>query len=254
MNKFKAIVKIAVTIFVIIIVGIAIAKMQARQCKEISIRMESGEESQWVTKEDVMVLLNSANIAIIDKSYKEVNAETGNISNVVNQHPYVHSCDEIYLIGKTLVIEITPRKPLVHVFPVKGEQYFIDYSGILLPYSPRVAENLIIANGNIQTEYAKNLKSDSFPVLYSLHAIATLIEENPFHAAQFRQMYVTSSGEIELIPTVGNHIVLFGNHKDAQDKLSHIEKIYTETLPHTGMDQYASLDVRFKNRVIARKK
>jgi len=254
MNKFKGIVKIAVTIFVIIIVGVAIAKMQSRQCKEILIRMEGGEESNWVTKDDVMALLNKANISVIGKEYKEVNAETGNISNAVNKHPYVNSCDKIYLTGKTLVIEITPRNPLIHVFPVKGEQYFIDYTGNFLPYSSKVAENLIIANGNIQTGYAENLKTDTFPVLHSLHTIAKLIEQSPFHTAQFRQMYVNGSGEIELIPTVGNQYVLFGNHKNAQEKLAHIEEMYTQTFPYTGMNQYASLDVRYKNRVIARKK
>ena len=254
MNKFKGIVKIAVTIFVIIIVGVAIAKMQSRQCKEISIRVEGGEASNWVTKDDVMDLLDKANISVINKEYKEVNAEMGNISNTVNKHPYVSSCDKIYLTGKTLVIKITSRNPLIHVFSAKGEQYFIDYTGDVLPYSSRVNENLIVANGNIQAVYAENFKIDSSPVLYSLYNIAKLIEQSPFHAAQFRQMYVNGSGEIELIPTVGNQYVLFGNHKDAQDKLAHIEEMYTQTFPYTGMDQYASLDVRYKNRVIARKK
>ena len=254
MGKFKGIVKIVVTVCVLAIVVVAIVKMQSRTCKEIKVKIEHEETSSLVTREDIMNLLDEAGITVIGKEFKEINSESGEILNAVARHPYVQNCNKIFFTGKTLVFDITLSKPFVHVFPARGEQYFLDDGGTMLPYSPRITDRLIIANGNIYQEFEKNTILDSVPVLRSIFTIAKQIESNPFYSAQFGQIYVNNSREIELIPTVGNHFILFGDHEHADEKLRHLKEIYTNALAYIGMDQYASLDVRFKNRIIAAKK
>ena len=57
-----------------------------------------------------------------------------------------------------------------------------------------------------------------------------------------------------LIPTVGRHKVIFGTDKNMEEKLFNLQQTYQQGLAYMGMDQYATLDVRYKNRVIAKKK
>ena len=77
---------------------------------------------------------------------------------------------------------------------------------------------------------------------------------NDFYRAQFRQFYVQNNNEVVLVPTVGRHKILFGTDKNMEEKLFNLQQTYQQGLAYMGMDQYATLDVRYKNRVIAKKK
>ena len=90
-------------------------------------------------------------------------------------------------------------------------------------------------------------------VMERLYLIAQAILEDPFSTAQFRQMYVNEKQEIELIPTVGNHVVLFGTEENAEDKLFNLKETYSHALVY-GVEQYKQLDARYKNRIIAKKR
>jgi len=48
-----------------------------------------------------------------------------------------------------LRIEITQRKPVLRIFNSKGQTYYIDDSGKVLPYLSGFAANTLVANGNI---------------------------------------------------------------------------------------------------------
>lgn len=254
MKKFKAIVKIAVTIGIVAVVAIAILQMRSRQCKEMKVRIDREIENPLVSTGDIDRLLRDSGIVVVGKNFKEITSISGKLLQLVERHPFVQSCDKVFFAGSTLVFDITPREPLIRIYPSGGEQYFLDKKGHTLPYSERVKENLVIANGNHIPRYKGEKQADSVPVLKSIFTIGSQICENEFSSAQFRQIYINEGGDVELIPTIGNHIVLFGDHENTPEKLFHLEETYKKALSYMGMEQYASLDVRFKNRVIARKK
>ncbi|MDR1757616.1 MAG: hypothetical protein LBR51_01465 [Bacteroidales bacterium] len=257
MKRLKAIVKISAMLGIIVMMCIAIVKMQSRVCLDIEIKTPDKTMVSCVSPEEIRQKLAKEKLHVEGLNYKEIQAKWEQLLPVIKSHPYIASCDNFYFSGNKLVLEITPRSPLLHVYDETGEQYFLDRSGILLPYSPLVKENLIVALGHIakqQEQLLTNAGDDSNSVLYVLRSIALAIEEDPFYAAQFRQIYVNSQGETELIPTIGVPKILFGNDENVAEKLALLKIIYTKAFPYTDMDKYAWLDVRFKNRIIAKKK
>ena len=90
--------------------------------------------------------------------------------------------------------------------------------------------------------------------MLSAYNIAHAIQQNEFAKVQFRQIYINENQEIELIPSVGRLTVLFGDDTDAAEKLVHLREVYRNGLIYTNINQYTQLDVRFKNRVIAKKR
>lgn len=58
---------------------------------------------------------------------------------------------------------------------------------------------------------------------------------------------------IELVPINGSLTILFGDEVDAEEKFFKIKEIYTNVLPYSADKKYSLIDVRFKNRVIAKK-
>jgi cell division protein FtsQ len=252
MSKIKPLLVIILTIGIITVAILAIVKMRARECDKIQVTIQFEGEYPTVTESDVINMIKKSGVQLIGKELKEI--DLGEVSAVIAQNPFILQTNKIYFQNKSAVIDITLKKILLHVYPQKGEQYFIDENGHFLPYSPEVRDNLIIANGNIKTQYKPDSRIDDKSIISSIFRIAQLIEENEFYAAQFRQLYVNDQNEIEIIPTVGKHVILFGDEKNAAEKLFNLKETYKNGLTYVGMDQYALLDVRYKNRVIAKKR
>ena len=75
----------------------------------------------------------------------------------------------------------------------------------------------------------------------------------PFFNENFKQIYVNEQRVIELVPINGSLTILFGDEVDAEEKFFKIKEIYTNVLPYSADKKYSLIDVRFKNRVIAKK-
>jgi len=252
MSKIKPLLVIILTIGIITVAILAIVKMRSRECNKVQVNIQFEGEYPTVTESDVINMIQKSGLQLIGKELKEI--DFGEVSAVITQNPFILQTNKIYFQNKSAVIDITLKKLLLHVYPQKGEQYFIDEEGCFLPYSPEVRDNLIIANGNITTQYKPSSRINNKSMISSIFSIAQLIEENEFYAAQFRQLYVNDQNEIEIIPTVGKHVILFGDEKNAAEKLFNLKETYKNGLAYVGMDQYALLDVRYKNRVIAKKR
>lgn len=253
MGKIKALVSIIVTILVFSIVIVAIVQKQSAVCSKIEIKITPEKNSPLVSTSEIEKMISDSNIVVIGKTTKELKSVVGKIADIVTLHPFIQECRNIYFTNSSMVIEIAQSHPLLHLFSANNKQYFIDQRGFIIPYHSNFQENVLIAHGNIPYNFETKIASDSIPLLHSLYTIAKYITSDPFTDAQFRQLYVNRNQNIELIPTVGKQVILFGDETDAEAKLLHLSKLYREILPYHGINDYTLLDARFKNRIIAKK-
>ncbi|MDR2979054.1 MAG: hypothetical protein LBV02_01225 [Bacteroidales bacterium] len=253
MGKIKALVSIAVTILILSIVVVAIVKKQSTICEKIEVKIVPIPSPSMVSIPEIEQMIADSNLVVIGKSVKELRNITGQIADVITHHPFILQCRNVYFSNSSMVIEIVQSRPLVHVFSNQHDQYFIDHEGFIIPYHPNLQENILVAHGNIDYNFQTKFVSDSVPLLHGIYTIAKRVFADPFLNAQFRQFYVNKNLDIELIPTVGKQVVLFGDATDADAKLLHLSKMYSEALPYRGINEYTMLDARFKNRIIAKK-
>ena len=251
MRIVRAFLGLTAMIVILVFVVIASIKMNNRICSEIQVVINYAGENHTVTKNDICQLLDANNIETIGLEIKKI--DLPEITKLISKEPFIKSIDKINFSGTKLRIEITLRQLLLHLYPVYGDQYFIDTDGYFLPYSAKVNEKLIIANGNITTQFKTGFHIDSASyTLRACYQIACELLEDPFYQVQFRQIYVNKLGQIELVSSIGNQIALLGNDQNLQDKLLKLKEIYINVLPYSDQ-KYSRFDVRFKNRVIAEK-
>jgi cell division protein FtsQ len=117
-------------------------------------------------------------------------------------------------------------------------------------------ERILIANGIIAQEYRSGLTDSCNAILHQLYMVASAINCNPFLKAQISQLYVTGdpNSAIEMVPVLGNQIILLGDTSNLESKLNTLQTVYKEGVSYMGFDKYAQLDLRFKNRVVAKKR
>jgi cell division protein FtsQ len=91
-------------------------------------------------------------------------------------------------------------------------------------------------------------------VLRELFKIATYVDKDAFWKAQIEQIFVTAESELILVPKVGNHTIYFGNTDDMEAKFNKLMVFYKEALSRVGWDKYNSIDLRFRNQIVCKKK
>jgi cell division protein FtsQ len=250
----RKIIPVLLVIGVLVLIVLSFIHMRNRECSDIKVTVQYAGLSNPVSQEDIIAMIERGGIATVGIPLKEIN--TDSIRLLLSTHPYIREVDKIRFIGKTLSINLIAKDFLLHVYPSVGEQFFISNEGEILPYSDKVQERLIIVNGFINKKYkvGSNITWLKKSPILSAYNIAHAIQQNEFAKVQFRQIYINENQEIELIPSVGRLTVLFGDDTDAAEKLVHLREVYRNGLIYTNINQYTQLDVRFKNRVIAKKR
>ena len=59
--------------------------------------------------------------------------------------------------------------------------------------------------------------------------------------------------QVELVPRVGRHVIIFGTLDDAQSKLDKLMLFYEKVLSYEGWDAYSVINLRYKGQIVCRK-
>ena len=84
--------------------------------------------------------------------------------------------------------------------------------------------------------------------------IAKYLQTDSVANALFTQIYVNENNEIELVPRIGDHLILIGDAANFKKKVDMLLVLYRKGLNKTGWTQYSSINLKFENQVICTKK
>ena len=124
-----------------------------------------------------------------------------------------------------------------------GEDYYIDRSGEIMSHSAYCV-SLPVATGTITKKYATQY----------LAGLGRQIVTDPFWNNQIQQVMVKTDGKVELVPRVGEHIIMLGKPVNVKEKLDRMKIFYTEGLNKVGWNKYSAINLEYDNQVICKKK
>ncbi len=210
-------------------------------CKGISISL-GNEETSFITRGEVLQIINSLVDSVKGISLKEL--PLYEIEKQIEQHTLIKGAEAFVLPSGELIITVTQKEPLVRVQNIQGESYYLDITGNPFPLSINHTQRLMIANGNI---------IDSVDIS-AVSKVSNFIHQNEFWKAQIMQLYVNKNKEIELIPRVGNHIILLGSVDEMEAKFEKLMLFYQEGVQQTGWNQYSIINLKYKNQLVCVKR
>jgi cell division protein FtsQ len=244
------------------VVGIVEAEQYRRPCRNVEIRINYGAADMLVTKQDIDTIVLKTAGMLKGKPLGYIN--TGSIEQAIRQQPYVAKVKVYENNEGTLFIDIRQREPLLRIINRKYESFYLDESGALLPVNPDFSARVLVANGVIDDSYMKNpgyrvnvmAMSDSVfydSLLTNLYRLTMYINHDRFLKAQIAQIYVNEFNEFELIPRIGNHVILLGNAEDLDDKFTKLYAFYKLGLNKIGWNKYNVINIKYKNQVVCSK-
>jgi len=210
-------------------------------CEGVEIIFNDSLEGGFVTESDVREILTHEKMYIEGKKLSEIDIPL--IDSLLEANAYIEQAQCHYTSTGTLLIQITPQRPILHIMSNNGEDYYMDKDGAKMPIG-NYNLDLCIATGNISKPYAKKY----------LVALAQFINNDEFWNRQTEQIHVVSERDVQIFPRIGNHVIHLGDASNFQDKLHRMQLFYKKGLPRVGWNKYKSINLTFDNQVVCTKR
>ncbi|MCX6252238.1 MAG: hypothetical protein NTX61_15995 [Bacteroidetes bacterium] len=229
------------------------------RCKQVIIRIDYGKSDTLISKADIDDLIKIKGHRLMSESIGMINFEK--VENDISKQPYVKHVVVYSSFEGVININIVQRQPILRIFNNKNESFYLDGAGTVLPVNPAFSARVLVASGNISEPFIRNINylqdsvksTDSLKfgaTMVHLFKLATYIISDKFLKAQFQQVYVDKTGEFELFPRVGNHIIVFGNTDDVAGKFEKLLIFYKKGLNVTGWSKYQIINLKYKDQVV----
>jgi cell division protein FtsQ len=153
---------------------------------------------------------------------------------------------------QSLQVRIEQRIPIARIFTASGNSFYIDKEGLQLPLKQLTVLRLPVFT-NFPTDQEKLSKPDSLLLNDILH-FTKAVQNDSFFMAQTAQVNIATNGDFELVPSVGDHLVLIGSVENIEDKLNRLYTFYKKVWVQSGLNAYQVIDCRFDNQIVALKK
>ena len=142
----------------------------------------------------------------------------------------------------TVYISIVQRTPVLRV--VGEDDYYVDDLRKTMPVSPNHAAYVPVFTGRVTKKMATG----------SIYDFAQYLNKDEFWGNQIDQININQVMKVELVPRVGNHIILLGSFDRFEQKLEKLRKFYLYGLNEIGWNAYSKIDLQYRDQVVCTRK
>lgn len=224
-------------------------------CTKVVINIADENENGFLNTQEVKELLKSKKLYPLNRRTADMN--TRHIEEQLTRMPFV-STAQCYTTQEGHVhVIVTQRTPIVRVKSVKGEDYYVDDNGGVMPNS-QYTSDMIIVTGNVTQDFACRY----------LAVLAQAVMADDLWRNQIVQINVQEDQSIELVPRVGEHIINIGQLPSSADEetrkerinefvgkqLHRLELFYKNGLKYAGWNKYDYISLEYVNQIVCRKR
>ncbi len=254
--------KVFALILVLVLLAFVNTNHEEIKCKKLDIAIDFESGNNFISVEEIRDIVYSQVSSFTKRSIKDINLEK--IESALLKNPYIFKAEVFSTLEGIVKIKVQQRKPIIRVVNKEGESYYIDNVGKLMPLCDNYTARVPIVTGEIFTKYSSSLQMkintkehDSTlvkrSIMYKIFKIADFICKSDFWNAQIDQIAINEKHEIELIPKVGNHLIVFGDIDEMQEKFNKLLVFYKKGLNKVGWGRYSIVNLKYKNQVVCTK-
>ena len=212
-----------------------------RLCRGVDLHITDSLHFDLMDEDMVLSLLQEHSIDPVGLPLDEIDLEK--VEATLQLHPLVGKVQCYKTGGDMIRINISSKVPLVRVINSRGQDFYVDSKGEILSQHS-LAVQLPVATGYIDRRFASD----------ELLSVVRAIDRSEFWKAQVEQINVTKDGQIELVPRVGDHLLILGTADDVEGKLERLMNFYEKGLDNVGWNKYRSISVAYEGQVVCKKR
>ena len=214
---------------------------EEKACSGVLLTIDNSTPSAFIDANEIIRILKEKNLYPQGKKMSYIDSRK--IENTLLQNPFIEKAECYKTPGGKINITILQRLPTIRIISINGDSYYLDHQGKIMP-GRNYAASLVIATGYINKKYA----------IHHLSKIGRILQEDKFWNYQLEQVYVLKTGEIELVPRVGDQIIFIGKPTQLKDKFKRLKLFYKYGLSKIGWNKYSRIDAQYSNQIICTKR
>lgn len=260
--------KILITVVWALLVGgigslfvFANKKQSNETCRTLKVKIEYQNAETLINESYIVKLITREGIRIKGQPLKHI--PIAEIQQLLTKNPYIKKSSVRIDVDCIVNVFVEQRIPLVKVMPAEGVPFYLDTEGAIMPLSPGFPVRVMVASGLIRTrtsvkkEYSAGTHPEPFkmltPDLQKVYVAASALNKQDFTRALAEQLYINTQGELELIPKIGEQIILLGDTTRLTEKIENLNTFYTRGMDAEGWSNYRSISLKYRNQVICTK-
>lgn len=234
---------IALVVFLIA----AMRKRDDKTCKGLNIEIMDVKNNLFADKNDIRGMLTHIMPEIKGRSLAEFNLQE--MEKTLEGNVWVKDAELFFDNNEMLRVKVWEREPMARIFTTGGKSYYLDKDFVRLALSTKFSARVPVFTG-CPLDKTKWNSADSL-LLQQVKTISEFVTTNEFWMAQVAQVNYNDKKQFELIPTVGNHVIVLGDGKDLEAKFNKLYIFYKEVLAKAGWNLYTAIDIQYKGQVVA---
>jgi len=226
-----------------------------RVCDVVRVFVDSGNGDVFITENEIIEKLFTSKL---HPEGQTANLNTYAIENFLLQNSAIQNVSVFTQISGEVDIRVLQRQPIARIENARQQQFYIGADGGLMAINPNHTARLIIVNGNITDPFIPNKnilkpatsKASETSMLNKIYQLATFIRNDEFLNALIAQIYVNSKNEFELVPKIGNQIILLGSAENYEDQFLRLYRFYHYAARKVDISTYRTINLKYNNQVI----
>jgi cell division protein FtsQ len=237
--------------------GFSIQYKMSQVCQDIRVEIVPEENNYFIGIERLREHLKSIlydetrDSRVLAKTMGEINLNE--VEHLLESNPFIRNAEVFRRNGGVLEVRVQLRTAIARVNNIKGEAFYIDSEGKLMPLSPDYTPNVLLLSGKVleSMRISDTLRTDIgkalLPMLQHIH-------QDEFYHAQISEIVLDRDGNMKIYPEAGSIWIDFGTVARYTEKLENLLLFYRQVLNRTGWDRYRKVSVRYKGQVVAEKR
>jgi len=223
------------------------AQMEAVRCQSIVVYINPNSP-RFLDEAEIAELIEKSGEPIIGHRLSAINTEMLEIklttfATLTNVEIYRKIDARGWSFSGKLIINVDERTPVLRIKNAT-EDYYLDRDGVKIPVSSKYIERTMIASGTIPDESVK----------LNLLKMTDFVNKDEFWKAQIEQVLILPTGELLLLPQVGDYLIEFGKPDDYELKFRNLKAVYQQGFKNFGWNKYKAISVKYENQVVCTKK
>jgi cell division protein FtsQ len=234
---------VLVLAFISVTLGFTHAEWKALVVNDIQVKYT--EDYKFVSEKEIKEIVSRNFKTLLHASLDTVNIQK--IEDKIEENAWVKKA-EVYKgyalgdsvrAGGAIIIKIIQENPVLRVVDETGG-FYLDALGKKLPVSLHHTQKVMVVSGSCPDSVLTK----------TILPFVNHINTDKFWQSLFMQVHVNHSGELVLVPRVGNHQIEFGYPENVDQKLRNLKLVYTKGFTKTDFDKYKTLNLKYNNQVV----
>jgi cell division protein FtsQ len=231
-----------------IVLLIAATRQQSAQvCSSVEVTITGVNGVNYISENEVLNTIAGGRPDLL-KGARIKTFDLQQLEELLEQNLWIRNAELFFDNQEVLHVDVQERIPVARVFTLSGTTFYVDEEGKQLP-----ATNNQVARVPVFTsfpELTKPLMGKDSVLLLQVRDMGNYLLHHAFWMAQVEQVQINNY-EMELVPKLGRHDILFGAGTQIEQKFKRLELFYQQIMKKTGWNYYSKLDVRYNKQLVA---